>query len=91
MMIAFPVAHGMGEGMGMGSGIAMMLAMLLLVVLAILGVIWLVRYLIREHDPSSFASDAPEGALQVLERSFAKGEIDADEYRRRRSTLERAQ
>ena len=78
----------MGDGFGMGWGIVMMVAMLVLVVVVVGGVIWLVLSLVRDRQRSSAADRGPGGALEVLERRFASGEIDADEYRARRATLE---
>jgi len=72
--------------MDMGWGIAMMVAMLLLVALVVGGIIWLV---LRLSSDRQRPADPAGGALEVLERRFAQGEIDADEYRERRSTLER--
>lgn len=75
--------------MSMGWGIVMMVAMLLLVALLVGGVIWLVSRIARDRERPGAAARAPGGALEVLERRFAAGEIDVDEYRQRRSTLER--
>lgn len=69
----------------MGWGIVMMAAMILFAVLVVAGVIWLIAHLVRGSRP---AQDDGDEALQVLERRFAAGEIDANEYRERRSTLE---
>jgi putative membrane protein len=77
------------DGMGMEWGIAMMMAMLVLVALVIAGVVLLALRLIRDRDRSGPADPAPRGALEVLERRYASGEIDADEYRERRSTLDK--
>jgi putative membrane protein len=79
----------MGDGFGMGWGIVMMVAMLLLVAAVIAGVVWLVLRFVRDREPRGRADGAPRGGLEVLERRFAAGEIDADEYRERRATLER--
>jgi putative membrane protein len=87
--IAFPLAQGMDNGWGMDWGIVMMVAMLLFVALVIGGVVWLVLGLTRDRERSGAATRVPGGALEVLERRFAEGEIDVDEYQERRSTLER--
>jgi putative membrane protein len=79
----------MGDGFDMGWGIAMMVAMLVFVVLVIAGVVWLTMRLLRDRERSRPADRAAGGGLEVLERRFAAGEIDADEYRERRSILER--
>ncbi|MGH2986534.1 MAG: SHOCT domain-containing protein [Solirubrobacterales bacterium] len=79
----------MGDGFGMGWGILMMVVMLVLVALVIAGVVWLVLRLVGDRDRSGIPDAARGGALEILERRFVAGEIDVDEYRERRSTLER--
>ena len=79
----------MMDGIGMGWGIVMMVAMLLLVAAVIAGVVWLVVRLIRDREGVSASDRAPGHAVEILERRFAAGEIDAEEYRERRSTLVR--
>jgi putative membrane protein len=70
-------------------GVMMMVAMFLFWVAVIVGVIWLVRGLLREREGRNPDDDGPGNALRVLDRRFAEGEIDIDEYRERRSVLER--
>lgn len=90
--IAAPLAQMMGNDGGMGGGtvmmVAMMVVMLLFVVLAVLGVIWLVRSLLRDRAGRERDDCGPD-ALRVLERRLAEGEIESNEYRERRSILER--
>ncbi len=57
---------------------------LALLVLAIVGTVWLVRRPTNERDSKS-AVESPE---EVLRRRYAAGEMDEDEYLRRRSGLE---
>jgi uncharacterized membrane protein len=52
-------------------------------------VIWLVRSLPRERAGRDRDHGGPPDALQALERRLAEGEIEIDEYRERRSILER--
>lgn len=91
--IAAPLAQMMGDdGGGMGWGAAMMammvVATLVFVALAVVGLIWLVRSLRDRAGHERDDGGAPD-ALRVLERRLAEGEIEIDEYRERRSTLER--
>lgn len=92
--IAAPLAQMMGDGGGMGWGTAMMammaIATLVFVALAVVGLIWLVRSL---RDRTGHERDDPGApdALRVLERRLAEGEIEIDEYRERRSIIERVQ
>jgi putative membrane protein len=90
--VGVPIAQmgdGWDMGWGTGWGIAMMVAMLLFLALVIVGAVWLIRYLIRESEGSRPEHRAQASAVEVLERRFAEGEIDIDEYRERRSVLER--
>lgn len=87
--IAAPFAQMTGSDGGMGWGIVMMVATLLLVVLVLVGVILLVRSLLRVRAGSDRDDNEATDALRVLERRLAEGEIEIDEYRARRSILER--
>lgn len=79
----------MGGDAGMGWGMVMMVAMVVVAVLVIVGVILLFRRLLGERDRSSLDDRDSADALRVLETRFASGEIDVEEYRERRSILER--
>jgi putative membrane protein len=68
---------------GVGWMIVMMLGMVLFWGLVILGVIWLVR----EYGHSAVRSGGPDDPLTILQRRFANGEINAQEYEERRRTL----
>jgi putative membrane protein len=77
---------GMGDGMGMGG---MMLMMVLWVVvglavlaLAVVGTVWLVR---RTAPAEGRRPESPE---ETLKRRYAAGEIDEDEFQRRRTGLQ---
>jgi len=72
-----------GTGMGFGLG---WLAMVLFWVFLVAGTIWLVRSLTH----SAPEPPAPEQgrAARILAERFARGEIDAEEYRARGRALE---
>lgn len=73
----------MMDGMG-GMGVGMLLWGLIglaLLVLIIVAIVWLVRHLLTGGE------SRPDRAEQELRRRYAAGEIDADEYRRRRNDL----
>jgi uncharacterized membrane protein len=40
-------------------------------------------------QPQNDPKEAPDGALQILEDRFARGEIDAEEFATRRTLIER--
>ena len=59
---------------------------LLFVALIVVGVALLVRAM-RERAAGVADPPASPAALQILEDRYARGEIDAEEYEERRSTL----
>ena len=77
------------DGGGMGAGGWVLMAMLMVVFWG--GVVAVVLALFRHSVPGRInlpQTDAPEDpALRVLEERFARGDIDADEYTKRRDIL----
>jgi putative membrane protein len=70
-----------GPGMGWGAWFFMGLFWLALVVL----IVWLVtRLLPSRHQPPVSGQDSPE---EILDRRFARGEIDEETYRAQRTAL----
>lgn len=57
--------------------------------LVIVLVAWLVVRALTSADRRRDHGLGPDEALEVLRRRFANGEIDADEFERRRSLVER--
>lgn len=75
-----------GGGMGWGAWLTMGFALVVFWGLVITGIVLLVRSLgHREEVPHQPAG--PTAALRILEDRFARGDIDADEYSRRRQLL----
>lgn len=73
----------MGSGFGAGFGIPG-LGMILFWGLLILGIVWLVRaFSARGNSTDSRA----RGAREILDERFARGEIDEEEYGRKRKQL----
>ncbi|MEV7026164.1 hypothetical protein [Kitasatospora sp. NPDC093558] len=88
--------HGYGHHGLSGWGIGLMvLLMLLVLMLLVLAAVALSRYVSRSHRPlpqGAAAVGPPRAAAgpnpeQLLAERFARGEIDADEYRLRLDTL----
>lgn len=73
----------MGYGWGMGAG--GWLVMVLFWALLIGVVVWAVVRVFPQQPPGR--SERRETALEVLDRRLASGEIDVDEYVRRRAEL----
>jgi len=56
--------------------------------LLVLGlIVWAVVAATRPHGTET--KERSRSALEILEERYARGEIDTDEYRRRRTELER--
>jgi putative membrane protein len=75
------------DGMGMGGGMMMWMVLwalvgLALLALAVAGVVWLVRHSAPETGRQ------PESAEEILKRRYAAGEIDEEEFERRRAGLQ---
>ncbi len=70
-----------GPWMGFGG-----LWMLLMVVGIVLLVVWAARG--ASGNGGGGASTSPKRALDILDERFARGEIDEEEYRKRRRLLE---
>ena len=66
------------DGWGAGSWLVMGFMMLLFWALVAGGIVWIVR---------GSGAPTPQPARQLLDERFARGEIDEDEYRRRRGLL----
>jgi putative membrane protein len=82
--------HGGGNG-----GAILMLIFLILIIGA---VIWVVTALVRERDyrlhghldkrvPGGPPAPTESDAIRILDERFARGEVDADDYRQRRDLL----
>lgn len=69
------------NGTGSWGAVLMMISMILFWAVAVVGTTVLVRHLLRTGRPPV------SGPEQVLGERFARGEIDADEFRRIRDAL----
>ncbi|HUZ11140.1 MAG TPA: SHOCT domain-containing protein [Acidimicrobiales bacterium] len=77
-----------GGGWGWGAWVFMAVMMVLFWGAIITGAIMIVRYSRDRHGPQPpIARDDHDPAMRVLDERFARGEIDADEYTRRRDLL----
>ena len=87
MMMGFGSGLGMtGFGMGFGG-----FGGLLVLVLLVVGGVYLFRALDRREAPNTRTQPtAEDGALQLLRERYARGEIDHDEYQRRKEGLKRS-
>jgi putative membrane protein len=59
----------------------------LIITALVLGIRWLIRTERRGQLPPPAPPAALDAPLDVLKHRYAKGEIDEDEYERRRKTL----
>lgn len=76
--------HDGGWGWGAWVFMAVMLAIVCVAIIA--AVVMLVRYRTDQHPPPTPTGDR-DSALRVLDERFARGEIDAEEYTKRRDLL----
>ncbi|QDA31388.1 hypothetical protein FH039_06925 [Thermococcus indicus] len=56
--------------------------MLLFWVLIIAGIVWFIKWLVEQSS-----SGSKKSALEILDEKYARGEIDDEEYERRRRRL----
>lgn len=62
-----------------------MIFMLIFWVLIIVGIVWLVKWLIESTSRTEKASK--KRALEILDEKYARGEIDDEEYERRKRKI----
>ncbi len=75
---------GYGYGFGMGGGFGMIFMILLVVV-----VVFLVFGAFRQvHDDRRHNLTRKPRAREILDERYARGEIDAEEYQRKRAEIE---
>lgn len=80
--------HGWYGGWGWGAWLAMAILMLVFWGIVAAAVVVFVRSLGRHReDHSPGASAREDQASRILDERFARGEIDAEEYRSRRDLL----
>lgn len=75
--------NGWDSGMGAGGWVLMIIAWA-----ALIGVIvWAIARLIPGRASTGAGEQARESAVEILDRRLAAGEIDTEEYARRREAL----
>jgi putative membrane protein len=77
-----------GFGMGFGSFGFLWMAIFWLVI--VVAAIWLVGNLFPRSDRGQSPANAPESAVDILKRRYARGEIDRDEFEATRQGLEQS-
>jgi uncharacterized membrane protein len=82
-----------GPGPGHGGPFVVFLVLLLLIAAAVLVVLFVRQERMRRHGLLAVAggADQPGEALSILDVRFAKGEIDAEDYKVRRDLLRGSQ
>lgn len=74
---------------GMGAWMLLWAVVTVLVLgLAVVGAISIGRALVQRRTPELHGRVQPEGPREILQRRYASGEIDEDEYLRRLSGLD---
>jgi putative membrane protein len=67
--------------------VGMTVMMVLLLAVVIVAAVLVVRLLGAGERPGGDTRPAPRSAMEVLQERFARGEIDEDEFKRRRALL----
>ncbi len=80
-VIADSRTHMFDNDFGDGWWIVMMAGMVVFWALIILGGAWVVRSVILSRK------EQVEGPIEILDKRFAQGEIDEDEYQKRRAAI----
>jgi len=80
-------AFGCGGIMGAGNGWAGWILGLLFWIVLIILFLWLARYLTRADNVRSENRPEKQTPLEILDERYARGEIDKDEYEKRRQDL----
>ncbi len=79
--------HWMGDGLGGGFGMLGMLLMALLWLLFAVALVWIVRAVWDRGAVREGPGRPPESPLEILQRRYARGEIDRAEYEEKRKDL----
>jgi putative membrane protein len=78
---------GLGSAMGWGGWVLMAVLMVAFWALVIVGIVALFRTVAATDRPPRPAETDNRRAREILDERFARGEIDADEYRTRTAEL----
>ena len=74
---------------GFGFGIGGFIGMVLVWILLIAGAVWLIKQIFSGsvNQPSS-ASGGEEQAIDILDKRYARGDLDREEYERMKNDLQ---
>jgi len=84
------MSYGFGGGFGIFAVVAMVAGLVfwgLVIAALVLGVRWLIRQNRQDRYPPPPAGPTAPDPLDVLRHRYANGEIDDEEFERRRKTL----
>jgi putative membrane protein len=80
----------MMNGLGMGFGGFGFLLMAIFWIVIVAAAIWLVGNLFPQSNRIQPTANAPESAVDIVKRRYARGEISKDEYEAMRHSLEQS-
>ena len=73
---------------GFGIGIGGFIGMLLVWILPIVGAVWLIKQIFSGSiNQSGSAPGGEERAIDILDKRYARGDLDREEYERMKSDL----
>ncbi|MFO7890437.1 MAG: SHOCT domain-containing protein [bacterium] len=62
--------------------------MIIIWIFIVVGVIWLIRYLTEQKNMKNNEMEKETSALDILKIQYAKGEINREEFKKRKKDLE---
>ncbi len=71
-----------------GYGIWSFIFMLFIMALVIIGVVLVIRYVVLHSTNGSSSIQKEETALDILQKRYARGEIDKKEYEEKKKAIE---
>ncbi len=84
------MGHGMMGGFGMGYGMGWIgfIMMIAFWILIVVGIVFVIRWLAASTNAAKIAPASGETPVDILEKRYARGEIDSKEFEEKKKFLE---